>query len=329
MNIKDLLVYIMKIFQYQKADKFPHRGLSVAMGNFDGLHIGHKAVIDLARPKFKSGKFGIVTFEPHPRELFFPEAKSFRLMTQAAKKIGLERLGLDYLIEIPFDREISILAPSLFVEKILCGYFNLDHIVVGKDFQFGHRRKGTAQMLKQLGRSFGIEVTIAPLIKNKNYEVSSTAIRQALTNGEPKKAATMLGDWYNIVGRVLEGDKRGRSLGYPTINLQMENLHLPKFGVYSSIVEVLTGSHQGSYMSAVSIGERPTYGKNKPNLEAHLLDFSGNLYGEEVSVSLLAFQRPELLFDSSKKLVAQMSIDCIITKENIQNIRDHEKKIPQ
>ena len=316
----------MKIFQYQKAKRFPRKGLSVAMGNFDGLHLGHRSVINLAKPKVKSGKFGIITFEPHPRELFFPEEKSFRLMTQAAKKIGLERLGLDYLIEIPFTKEISALTPKLFVEQILHDYFNLDHIVVGADFKFGRHRKGTAQMLKELGDSLGTNITIAPLVKSKNLEISSTAIRQTLTNGEPEKAAIMLGDWYSIVGVVLEGDKRGRTLGYPTINLNMDNLHLPKFGVYSSIVEVLTGTHKGSYISAVSIGERPTYGENSPNLEAHLLDFSGDLYGEQVSVSLIAFQRPELFFNSSKELIKQMNIDCKISKENIQNRSNYEKK---
>ena len=314
----------MKIFRYQKNYKFPPKGLSVAMGNFDGLHIGHKSVINLARPQVKSVKFGIVTFEPHPRELFFPERKSFRLMTQAAKRIGLERLGLDYLIEIPFTKEISRLTPTLFVEKILYEYFGLTHIVVGEDFKFGQYRKGTAQMLKELGTAFSTDVTIAPIVKKNDFEISSTAIRQALTNGTPEKAAEMLGDWYSVVGMVLEGDKRGRTLGYPTINLHMENLHLPKFGVYSSIVEVLTGTHKGSYLSAVSIGERPTYGKNKPNLEAHLLDFSGDLYGEEVSVSLIAFQRPEQFFNSSHELIAQMNIDCDTTRQTLQNHKNHK-----
>jgi riboflavin kinase/FMN adenylyltransferase len=249
-------------------------------------------------------------------------------MTQAGKKIGLERLGLDYLIEIPFNHEIATLTPKLFVEKILGDYFKLNHIVVGKDFKFGQHRRGTAQMLKELGHPFGVNVTIAPLIKSEKLEISSTAIRQALTNGEPKNAAKMLGDWYSIVGIVSEGDKRGRTLGYPTINLKMENLHLPKFGVYSSIVEVLSGIHQGSYISAVSIGERPTYGKNTPNLEAHLLDFSGDLYGEQVSVSLISFQRSEVSFDTSQDLITQMKCDCDVARETIQNLNDREKKNP-
>ena len=316
----------MKIFQYQKTNKFSVRGLSVAMGNFDGIHIGHKSVIDLARPKVNSGSFGIVTFEPHPRELFFPEKNSFRLMTQHAKKIKLDHLGIDYLIEIPFTMEIAKLTPKLFVEKILHESFGVSHVVVGEDFRFGHHRKGTSQILKTLGSKFGIDVTTAPLVKSKDFEISSTAIRQALTDGKPEKAAEMLGDWYSIVGVVSEGDKRGRTLGYPTVNLHLENLHLPKFGVYSSIVEVLTGSHKDSYMSAVSIGERPTYGKQKPNLEAHLLDFSGNLYGEKVSVSLISFQRPELFFKSSQELIMQMSIDCNIAKETIQNLGTYDKK---
>ena len=154
----------MKIFRYQKTNKFQPKGLSVAMGNFDGLHVGHKSVSNLARPEVKSGKFGIVTFEPHPRELFFPEKKSFRLMTQAAKRIGLERLGLDYLIEIPFTKEMSTLTPKLFVEKILFEYFRLTHIVVGEDFKFGQHRKGTAQVLKELGTELGFKqiMTIEP-----------------------------------------------------------------------------------------------------------------------------------------------------------------------
>ena len=316
----------MKIFQYQKNNKFPPRGLSVAMGNFDGLHLGHKSVINLAKPKTKSGKFGIITFEPHPREFFFPGQNSFRLMTAPSKKIGLERLGLDYLIEIPFTQEISKLTSKLFVEEILFEYFGLNHIVVGEDFKFGHNRKGTAQMLKELGASFGVAVTIAPLIKSKNLEISSTAIRKALASGEPEQAAKMLGDWYNIVGAVSEGDKRGRTLGYPTINVQLDNLHLPKFGVYSARVEVLTGIHQGTYISAVSIGERPTYGKQKPNLEAHLLDFLGDLYGEQVSVSLIAFQRPELFFNTSQDLIMQMKVDCEEAQKTIRNLGSYEKK---
>ena len=196
--------------------------------------------------------------------------------------------------------------------------------MIGEDFKFGRHRKGNAKILKELGNALGTKITIAPLIKSNALEISSTAIRQALRNGEPEKAAKMLGDWYSIVGVVSEGDKRGRTLGYPTINLKMENLHLPQFGVYSSMVEVLTGVHKGSYMSAVSIGERPTYGNQTPNLEAHLLDFSGDLYEEQVSVSLISFQRPELFFNTSEELIVQMDFDCSLARKTLENLSEYE-----
>ena len=310
----------MKIFRYDKKKHFPITELSVAMGNFDGLHLGHKSVIDLARHKSQVGKFGVLTFDPHPREFFFPEAKPFRLMSDTTKKLNLESLSLDVLLEVPFTKDISLLEPIEFIEKILSKYFKINHIVIGEDFKFGHKRSGDAQLLKTLGSSFGITVTIAPLLKTNVIEISSTAVREALKNGAPKKASKMLGEWYSIVGTVIKGDKRGRILGFPTINLDLSGLHLPKFGVYSAVITILTGSHKGSYPAAVSIGERPTYGENKPNLEAHLLNFSENVYGEQVSVSLIAFQRPEVAFNSSEELIKQMRKDCVIADEALREI---------
>ncbi len=310
----------MDIYKYNQKVKFPLKKLSVAMGNFDGLHLGHRAVIELAKPRTSSGKFGILTFDPHPREFFLPKQRPFRLMTQTAKQMQLETLGLDVLLEVPFNRSLSLLEPDIFVKQILFEYFKLDHVVIGEDFKFGYQRTGNAQLLKTLGNSFGITVTIAPIIKSNITDISSTAIRKALQNGDTQKASEMLGDWYSILGTVVEGDKRGRTLGYPTINLDLSSLHLPRFGVYSAIVKILTGNHKGSYPAAVSIGERPTYGKKKPNLEAHLLNFSHDIYGEQVSISLVAFQRPEETFNSSSELIEQMHIDCILTKKNIQKI---------
>lgn len=310
----------MKIYKYRKTKPFQPHGLSVAMGNFDGLHLGHQSVINFAKTRYTHGKFGVLTFDPHPREFFESKQKPFRLMTKDTKRMKLEGLGVKFLLEIPFTKEISLLNPNAFIEKILLGYFRLAHIVIGEDFRFGFQRKGDAQLLKNLGSSLGMTVTVAPLVKSNMFEISSTAIRQALKNGEPRKASKMLGDWYSITGTVIEGDKRGRLLGYPTANLDLSDIHLPKFGVYSAIVKILTGKFKGAYSSAVSIGERPTYGKNKPNLEAHLLDFSGNIYGEQISVCLIAFQRPEIAFESSTELINQMNKDCVIAKEKNKSI---------
>ena len=310
----------MQIIRYNEEIKVTEKKLSVAMGNFDGLHLGHRSVIELAKPINPLSKFGVLTFEPHPREFFSPKQESFRLMTQDAKQMTLEKLGLDVLLEVPFTREMSELEPSVFIKKVLLEYFKLEHVVIGEDFKFGYQRKGDARLLKILGNSFGIKVTIAPLIKSNKIEISSTAIREALKNGDPRKASKMLGDWYSIVGTVIEGDKRGRNLGYPTINLGLSGLHLPKFGVYSAIVKILTGSHEGSYSSVVSIGERPTYGTNHPNLEAHLFNFSDDIYGEKIAVSLISFQRPEIAFKSSAELILQMNADSAIAQEVIQKL---------
>ena len=310
----------MKIFKYNEKVQFPIEKLSVAMGNFDGLHLGHRSVIDLARPKKSSEKFGVLTFDPHPREFFFPDQKPFRLMAQTTKYMKLKTLGVDILLEVPFTKQLSVLDPNDFVNKVLHQYFHLDHVVIGADFKFGHQRKGDAKLLKSIGSSLGIKVTVASIIKNEMTEISSTAIRKALKNGFPERASKMLGEWYSVVGEVIEGDKRGRTLGYPTINLELDNLHLPKFGIYSAVVKILTGKHKGSYSAAVSIGERPTYGKQKPNLEAHILNFSDDIYGEEVSVSLICFQRPETKFSSSEKLIEQMQKDCIIAKQVTKKI---------
>lgn len=310
----------MKTFRYDKQKKFPIREISVAMGNFDGLHLGHKSVLDLAKQKSQAGKFGVLTFDPHPREFFSPQAETFRLMSNTTKKLKLKKLGLDVLLEVPFTKEISLLEPITFIKEILCEHFKINHVVIGEDFKFGHERSGDAQLLKTLGSSFGISVDIAPLLKTDALNISSTAVREALKNGNPKKVSKMLGEWYSIVGTVIEGDRRGRTLGFPTINLDLSGLHLPKFGVYSGVTTILTGSHKGSYPSAISIGERPTYGKNKPNLEAHLLNFSNDVYAEQVSVSLIAFQRPEISFHSSEELIKQMQKDCIIADNAIQGI---------
>jgi len=315
----------MKIFQYNTITKFDLHGISVAMGNFDGLHLGHKAVIEMARPKDVKKKFGVVTFEPHPREFFNSKTQSFRLMNKSSKTLELSELGLDVLIEIPFNKELSLLDPKTFVSEVLCNYFKFKHIVVGEDFKFGYQRQGNAKILKELGAVFGCNVTIAKLIKSDDLEISSTKIRKALSDGRPENAAKMLGKYYSIAGKVLHGEKRGRTLGFPTLNLALDELHLPKFGVYSSVVEIITGKYSGVYNAVVSLGERPTYGRRNPNLEAHLINFSGDLYGEHVSVSLINFQRPELYFENSQRLIEQMKLDCKIAQKNLWELRNHEK----
>jgi riboflavin kinase/FMN adenylyltransferase len=277
------------------------------MGNFDGVHLGHRSVIDLARG---AAPLGIVTFEPHPREYFAPDAPPFRLMNAEARANRLAKLGVAELFQLPFDATLAALAPQAFVAEVLDRGLGVRHVVVGSDFCFGQGRKGRAADLQALGADHGFSVTIAPLMTRDGQEISSTAIRTALAEGKPRVAAAMLGHWHRIEGEVLHGEKRGRELGYPTANMALDGLHLPAFGVYAVKVDVLSGPQKGGYHGAASLGVRPMFGVNQPNLETFLFDFKGDLYGQHLSVALVDHLRPEMKFDGLPALVTQMQADC-------------------
>lgn len=284
------------------------RGASVALGNFDGVHLGHRAVIDLARRPPAS--LGVVTFEPHPREYFAPAAPPFRLMNAEARASRLAKLGVDHLFQLPFDAVMAAFPPEDFARHVLAEGLGVTHVVVGADFCFGRGRAGTAADLRRLGDDLGFRVTVADLVQSLGTGISSSAIRQALTEGRPRDAAAMLGHWHRIEGEVIHGEKRGRALGYPTANMSVAGLHLPRLGVYAVRADVLTGPQTGSYMGAASLGVRPMFGVNQPNLETFLFDFAGDLYGQHLSIAFVDFLRPEMTFDGLPALIAQMDADC-------------------
>lgn len=288
------------------------RGASVAMGNFDGVHLGHQAVIDLARGK---APLGIVTFEPHPREFFSPSAPPFRLMNAEARANRLAKLGVETLFELPFDQAMASLTPEAFARDVLAKGLGVSHVVVGADFCFGAGRKGKVADLQAMGAEMGFAVTVAELIRHGDREISSTAIRQALAVGQPREAAAMLGHWHRIEGEVIHGEKRGRELNFPTANMSVAGLHLPRFGVYAVKVDVLSGPQAGSYQGAASLGVRPHFGGAAPNLETFLFDFKGDLYGHHLSVALVEYLRPEMKFDGLPGLLAQMAADCDRARE--------------
>ncbi len=289
------------------------RGASVAIGNFDGVHLGHQSVIDIARARAVEldVPLGILTFEPHPREHFAPDAPPFRLMGREARAHRLEKLGVERLYELNFNAAMAALTPYAFAHNVLSRGLGLSHVVVGADFCFGKGRAGDAADLEQFGREMGFGVTIARLLEGgKGQEVSSTAIRTALSEGRPRDAAAMLGHWHRIEGMVVGGEQRGRELGYPTANMSIEGLHPPRFGVYAVLVDVLDGPHAGQYHGAASLGVRPMFQGEVANLETFLFDFSGDLYGTELSVALVDYLRPEETFDSLDAFIAQMDADC-------------------
>lgn len=298
---------IIRDYQFINPDD---RGASVAIGNFDGVHIGHQSVIDLARIAAPDAPLGVMTFEPHPREYFAPDAPPFRLTGSDARAHRLAKLGIERLYELPFNAALAGLEPRAFAEQVIVEGLGLAHVVVGADFCFGKGRAGTAEDLATFGEELGFGVTIAPLVKGSDGQVSSTNIRNALTDGRPRDAASMLGHWHRIDGPVIGGEQRGRELGYPTANMSIEGLHPPKLGVYAVLVDVLDGPHQGTYHGASSVGVRPMFGENLPNIETFLFDFSGDLYGAQLSVGLVEYLRPERKFDSLEALVEQMAADC-------------------
>jgi len=284
-------------------------GASVAIGNFDGVHLGHQSVIRLAAEAAPDAPLGVLTFEPHPRSYFAPEAPAFRLTGSAARASRLEKLGVTHLYELPFNTGLAGLTPQEFAARVLKDGLGLRHVVVGADFCFGKGRAGTADDLRRFGAELGFGVSIAPLLAEGTSVVSSTAIREALSAGRPRDAAQMLGHWHRIEGPVIGGEQRGRTLGYPTANMSVAGLHLPAMGVYAVLVDVLDGPHQGAYHGVASLGVRPMFGENQPNLETFLFDFSGDLYGAQVSVALVEYLRPEAKFDGLETLIEQMDAD--------------------
>ncbi|WP_019504077.1 bifunctional riboflavin kinase/FAD synthetase [Pleurocapsa sp. PCC 7319] len=289
---------------------------AIALGNFDGLHQGHqivlKPIIHFIQPLQQSHVYpSVVSFTPHPRE-FFTGGKLQLLTPIPEKAQQLSNMGIEQLILLPFDRNMASLTPQQFVEQILVKQLHTRQISVGLDFRFGYQREGTAQDLQRIASSFGIAVNLNSLRKYQDYNsqavrVSSSLIRQALLRGEIAVANKMLGRPYSLSGIVVTGKQLGRTIGFPTANLQLpEEKFLPRYGVYS--VDVLL--NQAVVKGVMNIGCRPTVAGEAPTIEVHLLNWSGNLYGHTMKVNLLKFLRPEQKFPSVEALKQQITKDC-------------------
>ncbi|GHA51903.1 riboflavin biosynthesis protein [Amylibacter ulvae] len=316
----------MRIIQDYTFVEPENKGAAVTIGNFDGVHLGHQAVVDIARDiAQKDGcPLGVLTFEPHPREFFAPDAPPFRLMSAEAKASQLSKIGVDILYQLAFNTVLSALTAEEFARDVIKDGLGLSHVVVGADFCFGKDRSGNAKDLVTFGEKYGFGVTIAELLSDQDEVFSSTAIREALTDGRPEDAAKMLGHWHRIESEVIHGEQRGRELGFPTANLSIDGLHPPKYGVYATVVDILDGPSKGRYYGAASIGERPTFGVYKANLEVFIFDFSADIYGSSLSVALVDYQRPELKFDDLDALIKQMDEDCAQARDTLHTMyADH------
>jgi riboflavin kinase/FMN adenylyltransferase len=286
------------------------------MGNFDGLHQGHAALIAKARDRARADGVpaAVLTFEPHPRAVFLPGGEPFRLTPFRVKEREIARLGVDLLFVQHFDLAFARKSAESFVEEVLVGAIGATHIVVGHDCTFGNRRRGTPEMLRAAGAERGFGLTVIEPVSGPDRAVySSTHIRELLKSGKPREAAAQLGRFWEIDGRVMVGDRRGRTIGFPTANLSLgENLH-PALGVYAVRVrgDGADDAFAGRTIDGVAnIGLRPTVGGLEPRLEAHLFDIDADLYGRHLRVSLVEFIRPEQKFAGLDALKAQIAEDA-------------------
>ena len=296
------------------------RGAVLALGNFDGVHRGHRAVIAAARARAaKLGTpAGVLTFEPHPRTFFHPQESLFRLTDERAKLRLLATTGLDGAIVLTFDAALAGFTAEEFVSRILLERFAMRGAVIGFNFHFGANRTGSPDFLVAEGKKRGFAVDIVPPLQDRGRPISSGPIRAALAAGRPDDATEFLGYPWFVSGTVVHGDKRGRELGFPTANLKLDPSCALRHGIYAVRVAA-NGRH---YDGVASFGRRPTFDNGAVLLEIFLFDFSGNLYGAHLDVAFIAWLRDEKAFASAKELVAQMKEDSRLAREALARSGD-------
>ena len=285
------------------------RGAVVAIGNFDGVHRGHRSVLAAAQARARQiGRPALaLTFEPHTRAYFRPGEPFFRLTDARAKLRLLAGTGLDGAVVLPFDAALAGLTAEDFVRQVLVERLSVAGAAVGFDFHFGQARKGSPDFLAAEGRKLGFPVDVVAPLADDGRPVSSSAIRAALGAGQVAEAAALLGYPWFVTAAVIHGDKRGRDLGFPTANLRLD----PACGLAHGIYAVRVGLGERRYEGVASFGRRPTFDNGAPLLEVFLFDFKGDLYGATLDVALIGFIRPELRFDSVDALVARMRQDSV------------------
>jgi riboflavin kinase/FMN adenylyltransferase len=289
------------------------RGAVVAIGNFDGVHPGHRAVLQRAGEVAQAAgaPLGVVTFEPHPRRFFQPAIPPFRLTPPPIKRRLIEAEGAALYYELAFDAAMASLTAEAFIEQVLLAGLGVRHVVVGAGFAFGKGRTGTVSVLEHVaGHKAGVGVTVvAPVTAADGALSASTRVRECLKRGEPERAAALLGRVWAIEGTVAKGDQRGRLLGFPTANLGLDDYLHPAFGVYAVRAGAYGNRASGLLSGVANLGVRPTVDGARAQLEVHLFDFAGDLYGRTLAVELLSFIRPERKFESLDALKAQIAED--------------------
>ena len=286
------------------------RGAAAAVGAFDGVHRGHQAVIGAAREAANSlgAPLAVVTFEPHPRRWFQPDAAPFRLMTTGQMARALEAQGVKRLYVLPFDAEMAAMSDEAFARDVLAEGLGLRHAAVGFDFTYGRGRTGSPEALTRIGRDLGFSVSVTERVDDRSgLKLSSSAVREALAAGDMARATRILGRPFAIEGEVVHGDKRGRTIGVPTANVRLGDYMRPAYGVFATRTRLADGRVVDG---VANLGVRPMFEIAEPLLEVWLFDFVGDLYGQTVETTLVAQLRGEMKFDCLDALKAQIDSDA-------------------
>lgn len=295
----------------------------VAIGNFDGIHRGHQAVLAVAldAARERGVPAGLLTFEPHPRMFFAPHNPMFMITSMQLKARLAAALGFEFIAVLEFDLGLAALEPEQFVEQILVKKLSAVHIVTGADFRFGRARAGDIATLRSLGAAHGLSVSDVAPVGDPEADLpyfSSTSVRQALLHGNPRAAAEILGYWWTVMGDVVKGDQIGHTIGFPTVNIVIEETSAPRLGIYA--VRVRSGDQHGRevWRGAGYVGRRPTFGKEEVVLEVFLFDFDGDLYGRTLMIEFIEFIRGDEKFDGVDALRHRMEQDCVEAKRLLE-----------
>ncbi|MGD9638545.1 MAG: bifunctional riboflavin kinase/FAD synthetase [Alphaproteobacteria bacterium] len=303
----------MKIFNKIKEYKKTNN-LVLAIGNFDGVHLGHQAILEQAKniAKEKNYRFGVMTFEPHPKTYFNPDLKNFRLTPINIKKRLLTEFEIEELYVIDFNHSFSQTEPEDFIKTWVKDKLNVKHIVVGYDFVFGKNGKGNAETLRQMSSKYDFDVTIVSQISNQDgLNYSSTAVRNALFEGFPLKAASILGRFFELNGRIQLGRQTGAKLGFPTANTAIGNFFKPKEGIYAVFADIILDGKHKILKGVTNIGGSPTFDINNYLVETHLLNFSGDIYKKNLTIYLVDYIRDSIKFNSVDDLIKEITLDTI------------------
>jgi riboflavin kinase/FMN adenylyltransferase len=304
----------MRIFRHYQGTPDAFKGAVIAIGNFDGVHRGHQALMAKARrlAAERNAIFGVLAFEPHPQEFFRPGADSFRLTPFRTKARLIAEQGADAMFALTFDAAMAAMSAQDFILDVLVEGLGAGCVVVGDDFRFGRNRAGDAAMLAYMGEMEGLDVVvISPVEDERHGKISSSRIRTALKDGRPDEAAALLGHYWTIESRVEHGDKRGRLIGVPTANMRIDDYLAPAFGVYAVRATVIEDDEPaGRHDGVANFGVRPMFQVDAPIFETWLFDFDGDLYGKHLAVELVAFLRPEAKFSDLEALRKQILADA-------------------